>query len=334
MTPVLYLILWFALLAIAAGPSLLLSYQGYATAASVLATVSGVAWVLWTAYGLIRWHDVRWVGRVGSVLLGTAIAAALANAAWFAGSTPLLITVATIYAMGLSAYVGLLLAKAVLIPSHPIFGIARTTLDEAVRGKAALVAIVILVLFIPALPLMLDPSEPLKYRLQSFLAWSTIATNIVLGVMTVFLACWTITAEIRRKLVYASLTKPVARWHHLAGKWLGLALLNLVLIAVAGSAIYGTVRYLELEKYKLPPDHLDRIAVDEQVLVARNYTEPTPGNPGGMDALVDRYIAPGHRERPRRRPGHQTRGRRPRPHPRVVRHRALSGQTVRLPRPG
>jgi hypothetical protein len=95
--------------------------------------------------------------------------------------------------LGVAYVVGLAAIRGVLIFGNPIFGIARTTIDEAIRMKVGMIFIAGLVLTLPLLPFVMDPSERLEYRVQTFLAWSVGGTWLILSFMTIFLSCATIT---------------------------------------------------------------------------------------------------------------------------------------------
>ena len=62
------------------------------------------------------------------------------------------------------------------------------------------------------------------------------------------------------------MSKPVSRLHYLAGKWLGIAALNALLVALCGVAIYVFTAMLAQQ----PAKNLeDAVAVSQRVLVAR-----------------------------------------------------------------
>ena len=98
-------------------------------------------------------------------------------------------------------------------------------------------------------------------------------TSVSLSLMTLFLAVQTITSEVQHRQIYLTLTKPVGRVQYLFGKWLGIVLLNAVLVAVCGVATYSFTTMLAKQRAL---DPLDRAAVDEQILVAREATTPKP----------------------------------------------------------
>lgn len=206
-------------------------------------------------------------------------AAGAVNAAWSLGG---------IAAMAGAFLGGLALVKALLSAGTPVTGVARALVDEALRMKIALVFIVLLLLFVPLLPFLMDSRELLKYRLQFFLTWSVTAISVLLSLMTVFLACMTVSQEIAERQVHLTLTKPVTRWQYLLGKWLGIVLLNAVLLSVAGAGVYTFAKVLARQ----PARHaLDELAVREQIMTARDARGPVPPGEAGLKPMFDQRLA-------------------------------------------
>lgn len=194
------------------------------------------------------------------------------------GHRDLALGIAGIWVMTVAFFAGLGLIRLILVPGHPILGVARTLVDEAIRMKIALVFIALLIIAVPLLPAVLDPTERLTYRIQSFLYWSLTITGLMLGLMTIFLAVGTITAEIRQHQIFLTMTKPVGRAQYLLGKWLGISLLNLLLVAIAGGSIYLLTQIIREQP---AINRYDNLAVASQVLVARETVQPAM--PQGMD---------------------------------------------------
>lgn len=206
------------------------------------------------------------------LLLWTVDVAAIAGLAMAANMPAITTVVVGTYVIVIAFWAGLWLIRAVLAGPWPIVGVARTLIDEAIRMKVALIFIVILVVIIPILPTLED--ERLQYKLQTFLSWSFTIVSILLGLMTVFLSSATICNEIDRHQIFLTLTKPISRSHYLFGKWLGIGLLNLLLLTVIGLGVYTFSRLIEISGDAR--DTTDRTAVTWQLLTARQAIPPTP----------------------------------------------------------
>ena len=177
---------------------------------------------------------------------------------------------------------GLALVRLVLRPNFPPLAVAGEVLEEALRMKLAVALLILIVLIIAGLPFIIGQSDRLQYRIQQFISYSFGLTTFLLALLTIFLACHTLSSEIRDKQIFTVMTKPIDRGSYLLGKWLGIVLLDAVLLVIAGGAIYGFITfYLAAQPAR---DALDRRAVDEQVLTARVSADPVP--PESVDAEV------------------------------------------------
>ncbi len=153
--------------------------------------------------------------------------------------------------------------------------LARGVLLEASRTRLSIAFVTLLLLFLPLVPLMLDPESPLRHRVQTFLSRSLGTTFTIAAFLTVFLGCATIAFEIRDRQIWQVLTKPVSKAGYLFGKWLGVVSLNFVILVVAGVSVFFYLQYLRTESVVdgLQGD-LDRLAVEEEVLTARAEASP------------------------------------------------------------
>jgi hypothetical protein len=282
-----WLIVLLALVALTEGVVLLLAAQGSVLLAQITRSVGWILVDAWGIYGLIVWREVPWVRRFGVILLGTAATQLLAMVFWAMGWTDMVIATAGAYAMAMIFYAGLWLIRILLSPGVALFGVARTLIDEAIRMKVALIFIVGVAILIAVFPFIIDQEDFLKYRITSFLTWSLMATSALLSLMTLFLSIATITKEQTQHQIYLTLTKPVNRAEYLIGKWLGISLLNLLLLTIAGAGIYSFTMLLEVQPAR---DDADRMAVQSQVLVARHWVEPTPPNPGELRTMYDNLL--------------------------------------------
>lgn len=202
------------------------------------------------------------------------------------------------------------LARLMLSGAGPVRAIARNVLAEAVRMRVSVVFIVLLILGLALLPGTLDVEQPLRYRVQSFLQYSTGGTFWMLALLTLVFGVTTLTGEQRTRVLWQTVTKPVAPWKYLLGKWLGIITLQGVLLAVCATGIFLFTSYLrmqpaigEREAYIAEAGGVteDRLILETQVLTATRRVEPVnPYDPNDPDFLsaVDEYIASGRRSDP------------------------------------
>jgi len=176
------------------------------------------------------------------------------------------------------------LLRILLSHSDPVSSIAKVVLDEAVRMKISLVFIVILILGLSALPNALNTEQPLRYRVQSFISFSTGLSFWTIAVLTLLFSAASVTGEQRDKIIWQTMTKPVSPWSYILGKWVGVSALTAILLAVCASGIFLFVEYMrgqpalgEREAYVAMGNQdltEDRWILETQVLTSRVKVQP------------------------------------------------------------
>lgn len=234
------------------------------------------------ALSLLIWLGIG-LSSFSLLVLASAIAWPLMMWPPTAGFGRLLMAAAPL-AMAFTA--GMAALKAALSPSWPVVAIARNVLNEAVRMKVSLVFIALLLILLSYAPQSLNPEQPLRYRVQSWLQFGSGLSYAVLALLTLFLSVGTVAFEQRDKVIWQTMTKPVPPWQYLLGKWLGVICLNLVLLGVTASGVYLFTEYLRHQPaqgeiaYQVREDGAvtlgrpdlmteDRRLLESQVLVAR-----------------------------------------------------------------
>lgn len=194
------------------------------------------------------------------------------------------------------------LLRAALSSSNAVSSIARNVVSEAVRMKVSLVFIMMLLLILAALPGLLDDSTPLRYRVQSFMQYGSGGSFWIIAVLVLFLAVGSVTFEQRDKIIWQTMTKPVAAWQYLLGKWVGVAGIAAVLLGVSSAGIFLFTEYLRDQKAQgevAPfvaegdnPISADRDILENQVLTARLSVGPELPRltDESMKAEVEKFI--------------------------------------------
>ncbi len=236
---------------------------------------------------------IIWLGLaltyLALILAGIATALLVRVIPGMSGVAPVILGVLALSA----AFTALLrVLRLALAPAHPVFAIARNVLDEGVRLKLSLVFIVLLILFLAALPTLLQSEQPLRYRIQSFLQYATGGAFWLIAMLTVVFSAASVAFEQRDRIIWQTMTKPVPAWQYVLGKWLGVASLGAVLLCVCGAGIFLFTEYLRLQPavgerkdqaYVAAAGSgtsADRFAVEKQILAARKTVKP-------VDPLLD-----------------------------------------------
>lgn len=152
-----------------------------------------------------------------------------------------------------------------------VLAIARLTLAEGIRMRIVLVCLIVLLLLIVRMPFVLRGDETVAGRLQNFLSYALAAVGAFLSIATIFFSCATLSNELRDKSLHMIVTKPVARFRILLGKWLGVNLLALMVLVPCGVAIYGFAHYIRTREASF---ERDRLQVRDVVWTARNAARP------------------------------------------------------------
>ena len=145
-----------------------------------------------------------------------------------------------------------------------ILAIVWLTWKAALRFKLFLVIAVLLLAAVVGLPLLIKDDGTARGFTQIILTYTLSAVTGLLGISTLWLSCGTLARDIEECQIQVVATKPIARWQIWIGKWLGIVLLNAVLLALSGACIFAVLQW---RAGKLPAS--EQAILREQVLVAR-----------------------------------------------------------------
>jgi len=139
--------------------------------------------------------------------------------------------------------------------------------------KVAGVFIILLVLCLAIMPFAMKGDGTLSGRIQTFISYGTSITAILLGLVTIFLATGIIASDVRDKQIFTVATKPLPRWKYIIGRWLGIVMLDAMLLAFSSLAIFGLSQYLRSGDAL---NNEDRRKVETEVFAARKRLSPEP----------------------------------------------------------
>lgn len=207
---------------------------------------------------------------------------------------------AGVLVLGLSFSTLVQAMRLALSASHPVTAIARNVLAEAVRMKISLVFIVILILGLAALPGLLEPNTPLRYRVQSFMQYGATGSFWITAILVLFLSAATVAFEQRDKIIWQTMTKPVRSWQYILGKWLGVMGLAAVLLGVSCTGVFLFTEYLRRSQTAIDeiapyvsakgPGHIseDRLVLETQIMVGKQVVRPQL--PATLGEEIDRTV--------------------------------------------
>lgn|GEM_PF-1342506 len=168
--------------------------------------------------------------------------------------------------------------------------IAQHTISEGIRMKLALVFLVLIGACVLGLPFTVRGDSSLTGAVQSYMSYSLTVVGFLLSILTIFLSR-SISDELVHKQIMVLMTKPVARWHYILGKWLGITMLNLSFLTFSGAVIYAMVHYIKAtqppideiysstqigDSNEVEAFSFDRQRLEYEVLTARHGTKYVP----------------------------------------------------------
>lgn len=164
-----------------------------------------------------------------------------------------------------------------------LFAIARLTFMAAFRFRLVPVLLVLLLGAVLLLPAVIKDDGTARGLTQIVLTYNLGLITAVLGLTTLWLACGTLAREIEECQIQLVAVKPVARWQIWLGKWLGILLLNALMLAMSTAVVYVQLQW---RARKLSPEQ--REVLNQEIFVARgSLREPMPD----FEPEVERLMA-------------------------------------------
>jgi hypothetical protein len=154
-----------------------------------------------------------------------------------------------------------------------IWTISRHTLAHCLRMKVAGTFILMLLAALAILPVAMKGDGTLAGRIRTLLAYGTGITGLLLSIVTLLMSAGAITSDVHTRQIFTVATKPVSRWQYVVGRWLGVVIFDIALLAVSGAAIYAFSQHLRRQEALNPQD---RRAVETEVFAARRKVGPEP----------------------------------------------------------
>ncbi len=132
-----------------------------------------------------------------------------------------------------------------LVPESlkPVAAIIWLTWKAAQRYRLLWVLSGVLLCSVGLLPFLLQDDGTAKGLVHILITYTMYMIILVLGTATIWLSCGTLANEVEECQMQLVDAKPVSRATVWLGKWLGVMSLNLVMLALAGSAVYTLVHY-------------------------------------------------------------------------------------------
>jgi hypothetical protein len=154
-----------------------------------------------------------------------------------------------------------------------ILSIAGITIRTAIRSRVVVTLLALLVLVIVGLPLTVQGDGTLSGHVQIVLNYTLSLAGLLLAVVTIWIGCAAVSMEIQQRQIHLVVTKPVYARDIWLGKWLGIVLMDALLVCFAGAITLGLL-YWTTRPAKLTVEESQRLR--EEILVARREILPEP----------------------------------------------------------
>ena len=146
------------------------------------------------------------------------------------------------------------------------FAIVKLTLRSALRSHIFQLLLGILILCVALIPTTVGGSTAMDFIRVSLL-YSLSGVGTILSLSALWVGCHVMSADIESYQLHMVVSKPVSRVTIWFGKWAGVLILHLALLAVATAAIYGVVQW-RFRNGDFQAEERDRI---------RNFQPPVSG---------------------------------------------------------
>ena len=167
-----------------------------------------------------------------------------------------------------------------------IFAMAQLTWKAAFRFRLFWVLTTLLLGCVIVLPLLIKHDGTARGFTQILLTYTLMVITALLGFCTLWLACGTLARDIEDCQMQVVAVKPIARWQIWLGKWLGITLLNLALLAIAAGSLYALLQW---RARQLPPEQQQ--VLRNEIFVARaGMKEPVPDISGYVEEVFQERL--------------------------------------------
>jgi ABC-type transport system involved in multi-copper enzyme maturation permease subunit len=171
-----------------------------------------------------------------------------------------------------------------------LFAVGWLTMKAAFRYRLFQILILLLLGAVIGLPTVIKHDGTAQGFTQILLTYTLGTITTILGFATLWLGCGTLARDVEECQIQVVAVKPIARWQIWLGKWLGILALNTLLLAVAGTTVYGLLQW---RASQLPPDVQTELR--GKVLVARASIKEAV-DLTELEAEVDRRVEQRFRE--------------------------------------
>lgn len=151
-----------------------------------------------------------------------------------------------------------------------LWAIIKLTCKSAIRSYIFILLLLILLICVVAIPYTISGDGTAWGFIQISLKYSLGIVGFILSLSTIWLSCSSMTQDVESYQLHMVISKPVSRMTIWIGKWLGVIIINSVLLLISSAIVYGLIiwqfnskSFTEKEKKR----------VENEVMVGRRVFE-------------------------------------------------------------
>ena len=149
--------------------------------------------------------------------------------------------------------------------------IVKLTFRNGMRSHLFQLLLLVLLLCVVAIPATISGDGTADGFIRVSLLYSLAAVSTVLALSSVWLGCFVMSQDIENYQLHMVVTKPVSRAKIWLAKWVGVNLINLLLLVVSSLAIYGLILY-NFNRQEFSQEERQKMA--NEVMVGRRVFLP------------------------------------------------------------
>ncbi len=156
-----------------------------------------------------------------------------------------------------------------------LFGIIKVTCKSAIRSHIFQLLLVFLTLCVFILPYTIVGDGTALGFIRISLQYSLSVVSFILVLESIWLGCFVMGRDAETYQIHMVICKPVSRMKIWLGKWLGIVLINFILLFTSAVIVYGLV-YWKFNNKKFAKRDKDRVR--NEILVGRRTYYPKDKN--------------------------------------------------------
>ncbi|MDD3117863.1 MAG: hypothetical protein PHQ27_01670 [Victivallales bacterium] len=152
-----------------------------------------------------------------------------------------------------------------------LWSIIKLTAKATMRSHIFQLLLALLLLCVFMIPMTIAGDGTAYGYIQISLKYSLAVITFILSLSVIWLGCYSMSTDVESYQLHLVISKPVSRLKIWIGKWLGVLLIHLVLLLIAGMTIYFLILW-QFSRKSFAPEQKARI--ESEVMVGRRVFRP------------------------------------------------------------